>query len=388
MSLQSSWILAVRLAIALMLIRTSGGQEHNCQEYILENGLFTVCLQSNQKLALGARPIMSCDLDPDNTKACDFHRWELNNTAINIVQPNYVLLTPTTTHGASFRIQVPSPAVAGTYRCLYSCNDNSAILVAEISMPFFPSVEFTTPDNLMYWAEVGSSITLNCSINFYSVFLWKYNNNTLLAVHTTGSTRQELVGTSLTIHDLHISDDNIYRCTAKNSVTSETFIRAHLFVYLLPKIVNISNTIVTTEGNRTEMTCTAHAFPKPFIVWSKETELAFGGRFQEETVDVDPYTPSSTLVITHTSRSDQGVYQCTAFNKNSTTSTYGTVMETIDLKVHVPLVPSLEDFNTSANATSVTIGRIVSGGGTTFSMGGRSSNVIIYIVLLLIVIIN
>ena len=339
MSSFCSFALQLAIALVLLWIRGSSGQQENCNEFTLKNNPFTVCLNSNQRLALGARPILVCDLTSEtgDVDVCSFYRWELNKTEITISLPNYQTAGTYPNQGVGIRINTPSPAVSGVYRCSYYCFEDAYIIYSEIPMPYFPIVEFTTPDNLVYWSQVGSTVTLNCSLTNYNVFLWKYGNDTVLPVHLSGSPRQELNGTNLILKELVASDSDTYHCTAKNTVSSNRYITAHLIVYQLPEIVKLSDPIVTTEGNRTEMTCTVLGVPKPSIVWSKDTELIFDGRLQEEIIDVDAYTLRSTLVIKHTAGSDQGTYHCTAFNLNSTTGMrIGTIREDVELTVAPP----------------------------------------------------
>lgn len=93
-------------------------------------------MTSSQYIAVGVRPIIKCVPYPDSSDICSFDHWELDNSVLSIVKPEYTPL-PLLGEGNSFRIEQPSPSVAGTYKCYYSCNSGANIMASELLLSFY-----------------------------------------------------------------------------------------------------------------------------------------------------------------------------------------------------------------------------------------------------------
>uniref|UniRef100_A0A8D1K5G6 Down syndrome cell adhesion molecule n=1 Tax=Sus scrofa TaxID=9823 RepID=A0A8D1K5G6_PIG len=145
---------------------------------------------------------------------------------------------------------------------------------------------------------------------------------------------QVLSNGSLLIKHVVEEDSGYYLCKVSNDVGADVSKSMYLTVKIPAMITSYPNTTLATQGQKKEMSCTAHG-EKPIIVrWEKEDRIINPemARYLVSTKEVGEEV-ISTLQILPTVREDSGFFSCHAINS------YGEDRGIIQLTVQEPPDP-------------------------------------------------
>ncbi|XP_029434881.1 Down syndrome cell adhesion molecule isoform X3 [Rhinatrema bivittatum] len=167
----------------------------------------------------------------------------------------------------------------------------------------------------------GKAVILNCSAEGYPVptIVWKYSKGAgvpqFQPIALNGRI-QVLANGSLLIKHVLEEDSGYYLCKVSNDVGADVSKSMYLTVKIPAMITSYPNTTLATQGQKKEMSCTAHG-EKPIIVrWEKEERMINFpemSRYQVSTKEVGEEV-ISTLQILPTVREDSGFFSCHAIN--------------------------------------------------------------------------
>ncbi|XP_078416436.1 cell adhesion molecule DSCAM isoform X3 [Cetorhinus maximus] len=238
---------------------------------------------------------------------------------------------------SSLRISNLSLMHNGNYTCIAS-NDAAAVehqsqLIVRVPPRFV--VQPTDQDGIY-----GKSVILNCSAEGYPVptIVWKYSKGAgvpqFQPIALNGRI-QLLVNGSLLIKHVLEEDSGYYLCQVSNDVGADVSKSMYLTVKIPAMITSYPNTTLATQGQKKEVSCTAHG-EKPIIVrWEKEDTIIDPERMFRYIVSTKEIGDEvvSTLQITPTVRGDSGFFSCHAINS------YGEDRGLIQLTVQEPPDP-------------------------------------------------
>ncbi|XP_043557299.1 Down syndrome cell adhesion molecule homolog isoform X2 [Chiloscyllium plagiosum] len=238
---------------------------------------------------------------------------------------------------SSLRISNLSLMHNGNYTCIAS-NDAAAVehqsqLIVRVPPRFV--VQPTDQDGIY-----GKSVILNCSAEGYPVptIVWKYSKGAgvpqFQSIALNGRI-QLLVNGSLLIKHVLEEDSGYYLCQVSNDVGADVSKSMYLTVKIPAMITSYPNTTLATQGQKKEVSCTAHG-EKPIIVrWEKEDTIIDPERMFRYVVSTKEIGDEvvSTLQITPTVRGDSGFFSCHAINS------YGEDRGLIQLTVQEPPDP-------------------------------------------------
>lgn len=124
--------------------------------------------------------------------------------------------------------------------------------------------------------------------------------------YSTGSFSMTSGYANLTINNLEVSDEGVYRCSVTNSKGTGSSIETSLTVSYAPQNIAITPSTLITEPefSNVAMKCTADASPAPVFTWTHGTELYTG----------------DTLRFDNAPRTHNGVYTCRAVNSVGTST--------------------------------------------------------------------
>uniref|UniRef100_A0A8C3HFS8 DS cell adhesion molecule n=1 Tax=Chrysemys picta bellii TaxID=8478 RepID=A0A8C3HFS8_CHRPI len=185
----------------------------------------------------------------------------------------------------------------------------------------------------------GKAVILNCSAEGYPVptIVWKYSKGAgvpqFQPIALNGRI-QLLTNGSLLIKHVLEEDSGYYLCKVSNDVGADVSKSMYLTVKIPAMITSYPNTTLATQGQKKEMSCTAHG-EKPIIVrWEKEDRIINPemSRYLVSTKEVGDEV-ISTLQILPTVREDSGFFSCHAINS------YGEDRGIIQLTVQEPPDP-------------------------------------------------
>uniref|UniRef100_A0A2I3H8B3 DS cell adhesion molecule n=1 Tax=Nomascus leucogenys TaxID=61853 RepID=A0A2I3H8B3_NOMLE len=185
----------------------------------------------------------------------------------------------------------------------------------------------------------GKAVILNCSAEGYPVptIVWKFSKGAgvpqFQPIALNGRI-QVLSNGSLLIKHVVEEDSGYYLCKVSNDVGADVSKSMYLTVKIPAMITSYPNTTLATQGQKKEMSCTAHG-EKPIIVrWEKEDRIINPemARYLVTTKEVGEEV-ISTLQILPTVREDSGFFSCHAINS------YGEDRGIIQLTVQEPPDP-------------------------------------------------
>uniref|UniRef100_A0A2K6FB88 Cell adhesion molecule DSCAM n=1 Tax=Propithecus coquereli TaxID=379532 RepID=A0A2K6FB88_PROCO len=185
----------------------------------------------------------------------------------------------------------------------------------------------------------GKAVILNCSAEGYPVptIVWKFSKGAgvpqFQPIALNGRI-QVLSNGSLLIKHVVEEDSGYYLCKVSNDVGADVSKSMYLTVKIPAMITSYPNTTLATQGQKKEMSCTAHG-EKPIIVrWEKEDRIINPemARYLVSTKEVGEEV-ISTLQILPTVREDSGFFSCHAINS------YGEDRGIIQLTVQEPPDP-------------------------------------------------
>uniref|UniRef100_A0A8C9RC53 Cell adhesion molecule DSCAM n=1 Tax=Scleropages formosus TaxID=113540 RepID=A0A8C9RC53_SCLFO len=239
---------------------------------------------------------------------------------------------------SSLRISNLSLMHNGNYTCI-ARNDAAAVehrsqLIVRVPPRFV--VQPRDQDGIY-----GKAVILNCSAEGYPVptIVWKYSKGAgvpqfqSIALNS-GFRIQMLVNGSLLIKHLLEEDSGYYLCKVSNDVGADVSKSMYLNVKIPAMITSYPNTTLATQGQKKEMSCTAHG-EKPIMVrWEKEDRI-INPEMSRYMVTVKEVADEviSTLQILPTVREDSGFFSCHAINS------YGEDRGIIQLTVQEPPDP-------------------------------------------------
>ncbi|XP_036392369.1 Down syndrome cell adhesion molecule homolog [Megalops cyprinoides] len=187
----------------------------------------------------------------------------------------------------------------------------------------------------------GKAVILNCSAVGYPVptIVWEYSKGAGVPQFqpialNSGFRIQLLVNGSLLIKHVLEEDSGYYLCKVSNDVGADVSKSMYLNVKIPAMITSYPNTTLATEGQKKEMSCTAHG-EKPIMVrWEKEDRI-INPEMSRYVVSVKEVADEviSTLQILPTVREDSGFFSCHAINS------YGEDRGIIQLTVQEPPDP-------------------------------------------------
>ncbi|KAM4699565.1 cell adhesion molecule DSCAM isoform 2-T2 [Discoglossus pictus] len=219
---------------------------------------------------------------------------------------------------SSLRISNLSLMHNGNYTCI-ARNDAAAVehqsqLIVRVPPKFV--VQPTDQDGIY-----GKAVILNCSAEGYPVptIVWKYSKGAgvpqFQPIALNGRI-QLLSNGSLLIKHVLEEDSGYYLCKVSNDVGADVSKSMYLTVKIPAMITSYPNTTLATQGQKKEMSCTAHG-EKPIIVrWEKEDRMINVpemSRYLVSTKEVGEEV-ISTLQILPTVREDSGFFSCHAIN--------------------------------------------------------------------------
>ncbi|KAM7133274.1 cell adhesion molecule DSCAM isoform 3-T3 [Molossus nigricans] len=185
----------------------------------------------------------------------------------------------------------------------------------------------------------GKAVILNCSAEGYPVptIVWKFSKGAgvpqFQPIALNGRI-QVLSNGSLLIKHVVEEDSGYYLCKVSNDVGADVSKSMYLTVKIPAMITSYPNTTLATQGQKKEMSCTAHG-EKPIIVrWEKEDRIINPemARYLVSTKELGEEV-ISTLQILPTVREDSGFFSCHAINS------YGEDRGIIQLTVQEPPDP-------------------------------------------------
>ncbi|NXL66328.1 DSCAM protein, partial [Chordeiles acutipennis] len=237
---------------------------------------------------------------------------------------------------SSLRISNLSLMHNGNYTCI-ARNDAAAVehqsqLIVRVPPRFV--VQPSDQDGIY-----GKAVILNCSAEGYPVptIIWKYSKGAgvpqFQPIALNGRI-QLLTNGSLLIKHVLEEDSGYYLCKVSNDVGADVSKSMYLTVKIPAMITSYPNTTLATQGQKKEMSCTAHG-EKPIIVrWEKEDRIINPemSRYLVSTKEVGDEV-ISTLQILPTVREDSGFFSCHAINS------YGEDRGIIQLTVQEPPDP-------------------------------------------------
>ncbi|XP_041088982.1 Down syndrome cell adhesion molecule homolog isoform X1 [Polyodon spathula] len=237
---------------------------------------------------------------------------------------------------SSLRISNLSLMHNGNYTCI-ARNDAAAVehqsqLIVRVPPRFV--VQPSDQDGIY-----GKAVILNCSAEGYPVptIVWKYSKGAgvpqFQPIALNGRI-QLLINGSLLIKHVVEEDSGYYLCKVSNDVGADVSKSMYLTVKIPAMITSYPNTTLATQGQKKEMSCTAHG-EKPIIVrWEKEDRIINPemSRYIVSTKEVGDEV-ISTLQILPTVREDSGFFSCHAINS------YGEDRGIIQLTVQEPPDP-------------------------------------------------
>ncbi|XP_043927506.1 Down syndrome cell adhesion molecule isoform X2 [Protopterus annectens] len=237
---------------------------------------------------------------------------------------------------SSLRISNLSLMHNGNYTCI-ARNDAAAVehqsqLIVRVPPRFV--VQPSNQDGIY-----GKSVILNCSAEGYPVptIMWNYSKGAGVPQFQPISLNgriQLLTNGSLLIKHVLEEDSGFYLCMVSNDVGADVSKSMFLTVKIPAMITSYPNPTLATQGQKNEMSCTAHG-EKPIIIrWEKEDRIinAEMPRYQVSTKEVGEEV-ISTLQILPTLREDSGFFSCHALNS------YGEDRGIIQLTVQEPPDP-------------------------------------------------
>ena len=250
-----------------------------------------------------------CDYD-DNLEFNSFYTPS-GETLTSSNEPKYVI----SNSGSSAILIVKNieESDAGEYLCNFRSQNNQECQ-EDIEVQLTPIPEFCTPSFVTYHAYIGDNATLKCCVENYNTWTWSTEGQEI-----DESDHFSFDRTDLQIHPVVLGDEGIYTCTAEMNGIPVT-IKAQLEVYCksvcvtlslsvllfqlkyeptsflppsiasflapslappplsphTPLIVQLSVTmnpaqLVVNASEMAVLTCVAHAYPLPNILWSRET---------------------------------------------------------------------------------------------------------------------
>ncbi|XP_045121116.1 fasciclin-2-like isoform X3 [Portunus trituberculatus] len=220
-------------------------------------------------------------------------------------------------------IKEVTEADEGTYRCRAKVPALGSMKQMEIQVEVnIPPVINIPPQNITGKEHKEAVFECGATGKPAPEYSWVDNNNVPLENGDDFHVNTE-TGV-LKIMNLRPEQSGEYRCTATNSA-GEDFKTAHLQVYTKPKVEEYLNLTVQTD-NDLMMKCVVSGNPPPQVIFKKESEpgnftqgINTDDRIIVRQEKDDQGREVGILEITDVSRSDDGLYTCTAVSEGGVT---------------------------------------------------------------------
>ncbi|XP_074595893.1 cell adhesion molecule Dscam1-like isoform X2 [Brevipalpus obovatus] len=225
------------------------------------------------------------------------------------------------------------PEHSGHYSCIASneaSTENHTVILSVDSPPRW-KIEPQSRSTI-----VGESLLIDCQANGKPEprVLWKkaHDSSELASNFKTvisGSRVQTLVNGSMYFIEITDDDSGSYMCEASNGIGSPLSTVITITVHVPARFMERYQAIQSRKDDTVELTCTAIGEMPMKIIWSKDGKMInpLISRIVDEHQAIKREFLSK-LIIRSESRTDSGVYMCTASNP------YGTDERKIELTVH------------------------------------------------------
>ncbi|KAK8376758.1 hypothetical protein O3P69_009997 [Scylla paramamosain] len=224
-------------------------------------------------------------------------------------------------------IKEVTEADEGTYRCRARVSALGSMKQMEIQVEVnIPPVINIPPQNVTGREHEEAIFECSATGKPAPEYSWVDNNNVPLQngddYHMNSETGV------LKIMNLRPEQSGEYRCTAANSA-GEDFKTAHLQVYTKPMVEEYLN-LTVQSGNNMEMRCVVSGNPPPQVIFKKESEpgnysqgINADDRIVVRQERDEEGREVGILEIEGVSRSDDGLYTCTAVSEGGVTQRWG-----------------------------------------------------------------
>ncbi|XP_052103319.1 hemicentin-1-like [Mytilus californianus] len=298
------------------------GQSQQTQLSVVGN-VPSVNVGQRYKIEIGNSINLTCIIF--STPSASSVQWNriINNVPFAINVPT----NPTKYSGAT--ITTPSLTI---YNCdtgdegYYTCQATNAVGTGTSTQTFL-NVQGTLPvvtiAQSQYYATVGSSVTMGCTVSanpVYTLVSWQKVLNGVAAninlSQTSKYSGSVITSPSLTIINVVTADQGYYTCSAQNSVGTGTSSQTYLGILGSVPVVTVQSTNYSVNvGYSITLNCSVNANPTAIsVTWKRYiNNIAMhidmsNGRYGGSSVG------SPSLVISNTVMSDEGFYICTATN--------------------------------------------------------------------------
>ncbi|XP_034660688.1 contactin [Drosophila subobscura] len=226
----------------------------------------------------------------------------------------------TANYGRVLIIQNATTNDNGEYSCTISNPRKTLEKSIYINIQMRP--EFTIPLKDMI-KDYNSDVTFICEA--FAIpdanYTW-YKNAERLDPLTINRDRYVIQDNVLTIKFLEREkDEGMYQCGAQNQLKT-SFSSAQLRVLSMKpsfKKHPLESEIYAVYNGNTTIVCDPEAAPRPKFQWKKDGQLLGSGGHRR-------ILPSGTLIISPTSRDDEGMYTCSASNQAGTDESHARVI--------------------------------------------------------------
>lgn len=256
------------------------------------------------------------------------YNWTRKNADLpkNAYQLNYnrVLIIPNATVNDN-----------GEYICTAK-NDKKAIpKTVNVNIQMRPNFTIPLKDQIK---DFNSEVNFVCEANSIpdSNYTW-YKNGEFMDREKLDKDKYIVQDNLLTIKYLDPDKDNgMYQCRAQNqlkAVYSAAQLRVLSMKPSFKKYPLESEIYAVTNGN-TSIVCNPEAAPRPKFQWKKDGNVISAGGHRK-------IKPDGTLVMTPTSRDDEGVYTCVATNAYGTDESRARLIVLQEIRFSQPLQPQV-----------------------------------------------
>lgn len=200
----------------------------------------------------------------------------------------------------------------GDYQCTVRNDRKSLSKTITINIQMRPNFTIPLRDKIK---DFNSEVNFICEANAIPDvnYTW-YKNGNLLERETMDKDKYIIQDNVLTIKYLDPDKDNgMYQCKAKNQLRG-AYTSGQLRVLSMKpsfKKYPLESEIYAIYNGNTTIECKPEAAPRPKFQWKKDGNIIGAGGHRR-------ILPGGTLIISPTSRDDEGVYACVATNSYGT----------------------------------------------------------------------
>ncbi|CAH2316004.1 hemicentin-2 [Pelobates cultripes] len=266
-------------------------------------------------------------------------RWLKNGIALTGNVPGMTQLG-----NGSLMIDIALPSHSGDYICLATNEAGSARRKTKLVV-YAPPRIFDDGQGQNISVMANQPLILGCEVTGvpFPTISWSKDSKTLTEVPGIS---QQASGQSLRFHRIRNHDAGLYTCRAVNRA-GETHRSFNIIVLVPPTIYGAGQIqdITARDGSNIELHCKVSGVPKPQVEWSKGGQpLSLGDSH------IQLLEGGQLLRVNGSRFSDQGKYQCLAFNHA------GQQVKDFNLRVHTP--PTIWASNETTEVASLLHGSV------------------------------